>query len=273
MSKNILTRALARESFEDLQIIDCHDHMGPCYNFYLPRAEIDEMVNDADQLGVSKLCVAPHLAISCDCQLGNQQVNEATQKYPDKVWGLLTVNGNHPEEISSLFDRHYSQPAFVGIKIHPSMHKYSVAGENYALAFEHVKKQGGFVLAHSWDDCPYANIALCEEAIKAFPGIPFILAHAGGIPTGVEKAIRVVNKYANAFIDSTGSEFSDTWIEEVMAKADNTKILYGSDTPFHDMRNSFSRILMADLDDCIKESILSGNFKSMVLMNPRRENM
>ena len=270
MSKNILTRAQCGDRFDDLQIVDCHNHMGPCYNFYCPPAGIEEMLHDADQLGVARLCVAPHIALSCDCPLGNRQVDEAARIHPNRVLAYLTLNGNHPDEISAEFDHHYGQAHFIGIKLHPSTHKYSANGENYYIAYTRLTKQGGFVLIHSWDDCPYANLNLCEEAIRTFPQVPFLLAHAGGIPSGVEKSIRVVNMYPNAFLDTSGFEFSNTWIEEVVACADPTKIIYGSDMPFHDMRSGISRILMADLDDETKAEILGRNFRKMLLLNPHK---
>lgn len=269
-TQTILSRALAGDRFDDLQIIDCHNHLGPVYNFYNPPAEIEDMLHDADQLGVTRLCVAPHIALFCDCPLGNDQVDEAARRYPERVWAYLTLNSNRPAEIAAQFEQHYGQAHFIGVKLHPSTHKYSASGENYRLVYERLTRQGGFVLIHSWDDCPYANLDLCEQAIRAFPQVPFILAHAGGIPSGVEKSIRAVNTYPNAFLDTSGFEFSHTWIETIVARADNAKILYGSDMPFHDMRGGISRILFADLADEVKTAILGGNFRQMLQMNPRR---
>ena len=270
MSKNILTRALCVDRFDDLQIVDCHNHMEQVYNFYCPPAGINEMLEDADQLGVARLCVAPHIALSCDCPLGNRRVDEAARHHPDRVWAYLTLNGNHPEEITTEFEQHYGKAHFIGIKLHPSTHKYPASGPNYTIAYEQVAEWGGFVLIHSWDDCPYANLALCEEAIRNFPQVPFVLAHAGGIRSGVEMSIRLVNTYPNAFLDSSGFEFSNIWIEELVARANPVKILYGSDMPFHDMRGSISRILMADLEDDAKTAILGRNFRAMIESNPRR---
>lgn len=270
MSRDILKRALKRDSFKDLKIIDVHCHQDKWHNFYFPAAGIDQMVEDADIFGIERMCVAPHASLSCDYRLGNRQVFDSIGKYPDRVLGLVVVNGNKPGEILEEFDRYYGIPRFAGLKIHPSAHKYSVAGENYFIAYEEVKKRGGFVLTHSWDDCPYAAIDLCEAAIKVFPEVPFILAHAGGIRVGVDKAIKLANKYENAFIDTTGSEFSDTWIEDIMSRIDGSKVLFGSDMPFHDLRGGISRILLADLDDETKLDILGGNFRKMTAFNIRK---
>lgn len=270
MSKDITKRALAGKKFNDLHIADAHCHMGPWYSYYFPRAEIEEMLHDADTVGIEKLCIAPHASISSDYKLGNVQVSKAMAKYPGRVYAYLAVNGNMPEEIQGEFDQYYKIPGFIGIKIHPSLHKHSIASENYFIAFEKLSSLGGYVLTHTWYDCPYCNMDLCEEAIKAFPKVPFLMAHAGGLSEGVEKAIQLVNKYENAYIDTCGFEFSDTWIEEIASKADNTKILFGSDMPFHDVRGGALRILLADLEDETKKMILGDNFRNMLKKNPKQ---
>lgn len=270
MSREIIKRALNKECFEDLNIMDCHCHQGPWFSYYFPAAGIDEMIHDAGMFGIKKLCIAPHASFSNDFKLGNKQVHDSICRYPDRVYGLLAVNGNKPSEILGEFDRYYGMSQFAGLKIHPSVHEYIISGENYSIAFEEVKKRGGYVLTHTWENCPYAAPDLCEAVFKAFPGVPFVMAHAGGTSAGVEKAIKLVNRFENVFIDSSGFEFSDTWIEEIISKTDASKVLFGSDMPFHDLRGGISRILLADIDDVIKTDILGGNFRKMLLQNPKR---
>ncbi len=269
MKKDILKRALAGDRFTDLRIVDAHCHMGNYYNFYFSEAGIDEMIHDADILGVDRVCIAPHAAISCNFKLGNRQLLDAVQRYPHRVFGLLTLNPHKPEEIDGEFEKYYAAEQFIGVKIHPGLHNYPVNGENYTKVFDKVKQLGGFVLAHTWEGGATDGINMNEEVIRSYPEIPYILGHSGGTPEGVVNAIRVVNKYENAYLDTSGFEFSNTWIEEIAAKADNTKILFGSDYPFHDLRGGISRILFSDLDDDVKAGILSGNFRNMAAKHPK----
>ena len=55
-----------------------------------------------------------------------------------------------------------------------------------------------------------------------------------------------------------------------MEKADNSKVLFGSDCPFHDLRPGLSRILFADLDDNVKIGILGENFKKLIVKYPKK---
>jgi len=70
----------------------------------------------------------------------------------------------------------------------------------------------------------------------------------------------LVNRYDNAFMDTSGFEFSEVSIETIMKKVDNDKVFFGSDIPYLDLKNGISRILFADLSDEVKKKILSGNY-------------
>lgn len=270
MKLDILSRAMTGDRFSDLHIVDSHCHMGPWYNYYFPNAEIEDMLHDADIVGVEKMCVAPHAAISCDYKLGNRQVYDAVCKFPQRVYGFLTLNPNFPEEYESQFDQYYTVKQFLGVKIHPSLHQYPVDGENFFMLYEKVKNLGGYILTHSWEQGPFCGTDACEKMIRAYPDVPFVLAHAAGTRVGVSKAVKLVNNYENAYIDTSGFEYSDTWIEELMSKADETKVFFGSDCPFHDLRGGLSRILFSGLTDHTKEEILSGNFNRMLLKYPKK---
>lgn len=271
MKREILKRALEGDKFHDLHIVDAHCHMGPWYNFYFPKAEIEEMLHDADIVGIEKLCVAPHASISCDYKLGNRQVAEAILKYPERVYGLLTLNANKPYEIQQEFDTYYSKRNFIGVKLHPSGHEYNMTNENCLVVYEKVRMYGGFVLSHTWERDSNCSIELCETVIKAYPDIPFIIGHSGGFRNGIMKSIKLVNVYENAYMDTSGFEYSNTWIEEIVEKADITKIIFGSDCPFHDIRGGVSRILLADIDDDAKRMILGENFLKMLEKHKKKQ--
>lgn len=269
MKNEILKRALAGKRFDDLHIVDAHCHMGTYFNYYFPKADIEEMIQDADIFGVEKLCIAPHAAISCDYKSGNKQLLDAIHQFPDRIYGLLTLNPNFPDEIDEQFEMYYPVRQFKGLKLQNGLHGYPVDGENCLLIFEKMKLFGGYVLLHTWDGSNMNSIEMCEEIIRDHPETAFILGHAGGLPDGVRKSVKVVNTYENAYLDTSGFEYSNTWIEEIASNADVTKILFGSDCPFHDLRGGISRILLADLDDDIKIKVLSENHRELLSKYPK----
>jgi predicted TIM-barrel fold metal-dependent hydrolase len=270
MKRDILKRALKGDKFNDIFIADCHCHMGTWYDFYFPKAGVNEMIADADKMCVDEIYVSPHAAISGNYKIGNIEAEEAVKKYPGRVFGYLVLNPNRPEEIDSEFERYYKNPGFPAIKIHPGLHHYPITGENYRIVFEKAKKLGGFILTHSWGLGGYNGVDMCEQMIRDYPDVALILGHAGGTYTAVQKAVEIVNKYENAYLDTSGFEYSNVWIESIMEKADNSKVLFGSDYPFHDQRPGLSRILFADLDDNVKIGILGENFKKLIAKYPKK---
>ena len=269
--RDILKRALAGDRFDDLKIVDSHCHMGPWYNYYFPQAEVKDMLHDAGLFGIESMCIAPHAAISCDYKLGNKQAAEAVAKHSGRVKGLLTLNPNKLSEVNGEFENYYLDKDFVGVKLHPALHRYSLRSEGCIKVFEKLQEYGGYVLSHTWEGSPDCGIDLCEQLIRQYSGIAFVLGHSGGTREGVLKSIRLVNTYENAYMDTSGFEYSNTWIEDIMCKIDPAKILFGSDCPFHDIRSGISRILFADMDDKIKTEILGENFRRMLLKYPKKK--
>ena len=270
MRDSILDRAFRGEVLSGLDIVDAHCHMGPPTEFYAAKADIEEMVEDADRLGVGRLCVSPHVALSCDHRAGNRLTQEAIWKFPDRVYGLLTLNPNRPDEIDCEFAAYYPSDQFIGVKLHPGSHAYPLTGPSYDAVLERVEADGGFALVHTWEADSRCNAAACEAALQRFPRVPFIFAHALGLRTGAETTVALVNRYANAYFDTSGFEFSDTTIEWLMARVDNNKVFFGSDCPYHDLRSGISRILFADLRDELKEKLLGGNFRVLLRQYPKK---
>lgn len=267
---SITERALRGDSFPDLDIIDCHCHPGNWYNYYSPSPTPDALLEDADRLGIKTLCVFPHASLSCDHNLGNDELLEMTEAYPQRLRGLMTVNLNKTNSLPEEFACYYSPKRIVGIKLHPSLHKYPINSPSFHLIADGIEKYGGFVLGHSWQDDPYSSIDMYKEIAESFPMVPIILAHAGGTAIGVAKALELVNNYEQVYLDTSGFEHSNTWIEDIVNLADTGKVLYGSDMGCHDIRYGFGRVVLADIDDKIKQKILGENCRQLFQKYPKK---
>ena len=269
MMSSIFERAFAGEVFSDIEIIDAHCHMGNIYQFSIAPAGIDEMLRDADRVGVNQLAVCPHAALNSDYRHGNRQLMQAIQKHPSRVLGLLTLNGNFPDEMPMELASYANAPQFIGIKLHPSMHSARVNDVGSMRAIELMQELGGFVLLHTWQGCGYCDPALCEDALRAFPTVPIIFAHLAGTREGVMATARLMEKYDNCWGDTSGFEYSATPIEEILQIFDPKRIVYGSDMPYHDMRPPFARVALANIDDEVKKDVFAWNFKRLLALNPK----
>jgi len=267
--KSIMERVWDGEKLTDLHIIDMHCHMGPTNNYYFRGGCIEDMMADADTSGVEILCVSPHIGLDTSVIYGNEYSLDAIKKFPGRVYGMLMVNPNYPDECRSEIKKYYGMPEFNSFKIHPGSHGYNLNLPNYDIVFEAIMKQGGFVLTHTWEgnNCGPAQ---CEDVIKRFPGVAFIMAHAGGMRASTMKMIDLVNKYENAYIDTSGSEFSNVGLKYIMEHVDENKMFFGSDMPYHDMRTGLSRVLFCDIPDKVKEKLLGGNYRALMKKYPKK---
>ncbi|MBS1473525.1 MAG: amidohydrolase [Massilimaliae sp.] len=271
MSQTILQRAMNGDSFEDLEIIDVHCHMGNFACFQFSEAGIDPMIEDAKRMGVAKICVVAQAGTSNAYQRGNMDTLQAAERYPEHVLGYVALNPHKPEEAEREIKAYYPYRQFVGVKIHPGAMQAKANCEGYRRIFELVRQYGGYVLVHTWEACPYSNIDLCEDIIKDFPDVNFVLGHSGGTVDGVKKAIHLANRFSHVYLDCCGFDVTEHALPEMVEQMrDPERLLYGSDYPFHDLRYGLTRVLFSDLDDDMKQKILSANAQTLLDRSQKR---
>ena len=121
------------------------------------------------------------------------------------------------------------------------------------------------IMTHSWsvsDYNPtqsYSTPERFEGYVRKFPQVRLVFGHAGGRGSGRLEAVRMANEYPNVFLDFAGDIFCNRLIETLVASVPVEKILFGSDTPWMDIRSHLTRVLLAEVDDGVKQKILHDN--------------
>jgi predicted TIM-barrel fold metal-dependent hydrolase len=89
------------------------------------------------------------------------------------------------------------------------------------------------VLIHTGDG-PYAYPIMMEPLAEAFPQLRIVLAHFG-IQRMVlaDEAISVASRNDNVWIETSCAHLGN--LKDGIRKLGATKLMYGSDSPFHDM--------------------------------------
>lgn len=80
-------------------ILNCHAHTGSAYNHPAKHSDAASLVHVMDSLGIDRACVSSSLAIGPDVRLGNDQVLQAIDQFPDRIVGAAVVNPRYPSEI------------------------------------------------------------------------------------------------------------------------------------------------------------------------------
>lgn len=266
-------RELLGSNLPDFEIVDIHAHMNRPMPFICPgNPDIDGMVASMDRLGISRIAIAPHMAINCDAPLGNTMVLRAAEKYPKRVIGLSTVNFNYFEQSMKSVEGCFATPYFRGIKLHPDFYRHSVQDEEKMHAvLDFARAHSAFLISHT--DARlypghltlYSDPAFFEPFIRAYPDVNFILAHCGLSGEGYATSLRLATVYKNVFLDTTGFRFSNSWtVEGIARNAGPGKVVFGSDMPFNDAGSAAGRIIMGELSLENKIKMLGENARRLM---------
>jgi predicted TIM-barrel fold metal-dependent hydrolase len=259
----IKERAELGQALTDLEIIDSHAHLGALSGFFHCDPSPERMIREMFLLGIDQTAISPHMSLKYSASQGNALMHQTVTKYPQRFLGYITVNPQYPDESRQDLEKYWGQKNIVGVKIHPGMHNCHVADAKYVPLWEFAQQHRVPVLSHTWSGTNCAP-ALFGPLAGKYPAITFILGHMGGTCQGVREAIRMSQEHANIHLEMCGWEFSETWLEDIIRLAGADKILFGTDSPWHNPAFSFGRLVYARIPDADKEKILAQNFKKII---------
>jgi len=245
---------------DDLHIVDVHAHGGPWSDFLIHDPWVDGMLRTMDAAGIARALFAPHLGIGPDAEEANRLASRMAIESRGRLQPYCTVNPNRPQrEIRALMEEYVASGLFVGVKLHPGLHRQTIHAPGYAVVFEYADRLRVPVLVHSWHDCPYCGPAeLCGAAAR-YPNARFIMGHSGGTPAGLSRAATCAAGAANVWLETSGSHMPWHAIEKLVSGVGEARVLFGSDIPFLDPRPKLGQVLFAAISDQAKRAILGLN--------------
>ena len=250
-------------SLDDVLIIDGHCHMGYWHNFNISCNNAEGMLVSMDTLGIDKAFITAHSSIGPNYRYGNDVVIDAVVRYPQRFIGYATVNPNYEKDMRAELDRCFAVPGIKGIKLHPASHGCSVDYKSYHIAYRYAQQKQCPVLMHIWG-C--GDVAIVKSLAALYPGVKFIMGHAGGDIRAMEAAIDVVNRHDNAYLDLAISRTYEGNVEWFVSEVGSKKVLYASDMPFLDPRPAIGRVALADISDEQKRDIFGLNLKRILAL-------
>lgn len=267
MTADPLTEAVRnRAPLTGTGVIDAHAHLGPYSRFFIPDPSAETMVRLMDRCGVDYAVLSSCLAIELDAADGNAATAAAVRAHPDRLGGYLTVNPHQDPEVEVA--RWADDPAFVGIKLHPSLHEYPVTGPAYRPAWEFAARTGRPVLSHTWTGSPYDDPSLLAAVAERHPDVAILLGHAGALPAGFDTVIELARRHPNLYPEICGSFFTGRSLARLVGELGAHRVIYGSDFPFIDLRYSIGRVLFADLPLADRVTVLGGAFAALLPPRP-----
>jgi uncharacterized protein len=241
--------------------IDMHAH--PPFE----REKTEAMLDAARQVGITRIILCaigysemfeyPSLE---EVTRGNEEVFALAARYPGFAYGLVYVNPNLPETLSILEDG-LRRPGVVGIKLLVSCRNKQGRIEPVYPVLEFAQERQVPVLIHSsyrtggnlQGELTPADIA---RLAQRFPQARIVMAHLGG---KWQIGVRVVQPYANVFVDICGSRAYLGMVEHAVSEVGAGRVLFGSDAYLRAFSGQLSKVIAADIDDGAKRRILWDN--------------
>ena len=162
-----------------------------------------------------------------------------------------TGDGEHVRRVeASLAD-----PACVGIKIHPSLHRVEADADAFEPVYQIAARFDKAIMTHSWEISSYNPVQYMSHPdrfrrhLEKYPKTRLVLGHAGGRSSALEATIGVCADFPNVAVDISGDYFDNGLVDCLVARLGAKRVLYGSDINWIDPRCNLAAVLGSDLSD------------------------
>ncbi len=169
------------------------------------------------------------------------------------VWGNPRVPG-YVEEV----ERYLDHPKFIGLKLHPLIDGYLPNDPAVHPMVELVVARGQPVLIHSGH--PIFSLPWSiEELAVSFPDAKIIIGHMGhGNAVYIQASIDIAARNPNVYLETSGMPMH-TKIREAYERVGETRVLFGTDVPFHHPLVEITKVQVSGLSQEGIERVLSKN--------------
>src|SRR3954454_21458424 len=251
------------------EIWDVHCHLANPLKESTPEARLGRLLEVADRMGISRLCVYMGMKWSYDpspddFRKQNDQVLAAIARYPDRAFGFVYINPKHPRESLDEINRCIADGPMVGVKLWVAAHAdkpqldplVERATELKAVIFQHtwIKITGNL----SGESTPMDLVPLAKRHSTA----KLICGHTGG---DWEQGIRAVRAQPNISVDLGGGDPVAGITEMAVRELGPERVLYGSDAPGRSFASQLAKAHAAETPDESKRLILAANLNRLLL--------
>jgi len=248
--------------------IDIHVHHGRWQHSECGPGDADGMVVEMDRCGIAKAVLTSIYACYGGVMLGNAAVADACRRYPERLYGYITVDPKYPDELARELEQHGADASFRGLKFHCGCHGVELSHAGYQPAFEFADRRGWPILIHGGGTAE-SWAALCRR----YPGARLIVAHMGGMlhePGEGWNLLKTCREHENLFLDLGASTMGLGVLERMVEGAGADQVLYGSDYPLFDFGYERGRVDFSPLSRADKVKILWGNAARLLGLAGRR---
>lgn len=258
----ILQDFLSGGPLSNVDVVDCHVHLGPALYMQNPDTDADGLVRALDSLGIAMACVSHSVAMVSDWQLGNTLLIDAVRRYPERIFGYAFFNPRYPSAMPAELQR-CAKAGLRGLKIHPDFHDLPANNALYDPVYECAQAERRVILCHyGAAPAPRAGSHLFREVVRRFPRATYIMAHSLPGTTAVDTAVEYFKDF-DVYFDLANA-FQPGVIEYACKRLGVERLLYGSDGCWGSIATRLGLICATRLSEDDKRRILGGNMRALL---------
>ncbi len=243
-------------------IIDAHIHRGLMPAQYVYDTSLGRLLERMDALHIGT-AVSSHCRslIAGDIEDGARVSSEEYKASGGRIRSLFYCDPRIAEKSIAVMEAYRGDPAFCGIKIHPSWCWTPAGDESYRPIWEYARRAGLPILSHSWDLSAlnpkqlYSYPEKFERYIAEYGDVTLVFAHSGGRYNAIKCACALGRKYGNVCFDIAGDLYENGFLEYLVGEVGSERVMFGSDYTMMDQRTMMGVVLGADITAKDRENI------------------
>ena len=250
-----------------MEIWDLHCHLSNVAG-NTPEQRLGKLLEYADRMGVSRLCVYMGLTWSYDpspddFRRQNDEVLAAIARWPDRAFGFVYLNPKHVRESIDELNRCVADGPMVGVKLWVARHASAPELDPIVARATELK---AVVFQHTWikitGNLPGESTPMHLAALAVrHPGAKLICGHTGG---DWEQGIRAVRAHKNIAVDLGGGDPVAGITEMAVRELGPERVIFGSDVAGRSFASQLAKVHGAEIPDDAKQLIFAGNLKRLL---------
>lgn len=249
-------------------VVDCHVHPEFRRDRDANSKEMKRIIGLLQWTGIDMACLMP-VIIGDNFEMSYSSpsetkyladiLTEVMEDYPGKIFSLLMIDPNQDIDfLKGIISEYVIHGKLNGVKLLTDM---NAADERLDPLADFLEKHDVPVLFHAW----YKTVGLVKKESNPseiaclaarHPSLRIVMAHLTGCRF---RGVQDIKKHPNIFIDTSGSQPEDGYLEYALKELGTDRILFGSDYSGRDMAVQLGRIESLEMPAQDKDKILYKN--------------
>jgi len=250
-----------------IDIWDLHCHLSGVPG-NTPEARLGQLLDYADRLGITRLCVSMGMEWSYDpspakMRQENDEVLRAIRAFPDRAFGFVYLNPKHTQASLDELNRCVRDGPMVGVKLWVAQHCNAPELDSLIARAAELKAP---ILQHTWlkvtGNLPGESTPMdLAELAARHPAATLVCGHTGG---DWEVGIRVIRPHQNVYADLAGGDPTAGFTEMAVRELGAERVLYGSDAGGRSFASQLAKVHGAEIPENAKRLILADNLRRLL---------